>query len=117
MNTDEIKKLSEAALRMLEEQQTRQEMKPEGMPQEQWDRAMLIAKSVDDIVEEQRLADEQTKEIVEMMQVTPAEVLTLSDEDFEKMMNVLENPPEPSEKLKEAFRKHSEHVVKKEGSL
>lgn len=81
MNTDEIKKLSETALRMLEEQ---------------------------------RLADEQAKEIVEMMQVTPAEVLTLSDEDFEKMMNVLENPPEPSEKLKEAFRKHSEHVVKKE---
>lgn len=79
MNTDEIKKLSETALRMLEEQ---------------------------------RLADEQAKEIVEMMRVTPAEVLTLSDEDFEKMMNVLENPPEPSEKLKEAFRKHSERVVK-----
>lgn len=64
------------------------------------------------MLEEQRLADEQAKEIVEMMQVPPAEVLTLSDEDFEKMMNVLENPPEPSEKLKEAFRKHSERVVK-----
>ena len=79
MNSDEIKKLSETALEMLEEQ---------------------------------RLADEQAKEIVAMMQATPAEILTLSDEDFEKMMDVLENPPEPSERLKEAFRKHSEHVAR-----
>ena len=69
-----------------------------------------------EMLEEQRLADEQAKEIVAMMQATPAEILTLSDEDFEKMMDVLENPPEPSERLKEAFRKHSEHVVNKEES-
>ncbi len=69
-----------------------------------------------EMLEEQRLADEQAKEIVAMMQATPGEILTLSDEDFEKMMDVLENPPEPSERLKEVFRKHSEHVVNKEES-
>ena len=54
------------------------------------------------------------QEIVDMMNTPPTEVLLMSDEDFSTMMDILENPPEPSEKLREAFRKHSEHVVKKE---
>jgi hypothetical protein len=36
-----------------------------------------------------------------------ASTLILSERDFEKVMNAIENPSGPNEKLKEAFKKHS----------
>lgn len=54
------------------------------------------------------MKDECTEEIIKMFEEVPSETIVLSDEDFEKLQEVIENPPEPSEKLRELFRKYGE---------
>ncbi len=38
------------------------------------------------------------------------ETLTLTEGDWEKFLDALESPPEPSEKLKQAFAEHKKRV-------
>lgn len=54
------------------------------------------------------MKDKYIENLVEMFKRGPTETTVLSDEDFDYFMEVLENPPEPTEKLKELFERHKQ---------
>lgn len=51
------------------------------------------------------MKDECTEEIIKMFEEGPSETVVLSDDDFEKLLEVIENPPEPSEKMRELMNR------------
>ena len=50
--------------------------------------------------------NKDTEDLVEMFKRGPTETITLDNEDFDKLCEMLDNPPEPTEKMKELFKRY-----------
>lgn len=57
-----------------------------------------------------RYGYESLGEVIVTAEEAGIHVIKLSNEDFDRFTAALENPPEPNEKLKEAFRRHKEQT-------